>query len=161
MKQLFLIRHAKSSWADPGLADHDRPLADKGRRQLELMREIVRAAGALEVPVFCSTAVRARQTLQGLLEDRAPAPVEFDPGLYTFDFRDLLRWLGQRQEDALTMVGHNPAFEDLADRLLIESRGHLSTCGFVHIELPIDDWRRVDGQRGALRQWVTPKTVRG
>lgn len=161
MKHLFLIRHAKSSWTDPGLADHDRPLAAKGRRQLEVMREIVGAAGALAVPVFCSTAVRARQTLQGLLADRRSPRIEFDPDLYTFDSRDLLRWLGKRREDALTLVGHNPAFEDLVDRLLVKGPGHLPTCSFVHIELAVDGWSDLDGKPGRLRQWVTPKTAAG
>lgn len=159
MKQLFLIRHAKSSWAEPGLADHDRPLAAKGWRQLERMRGVVRAAGALEVPVFCSTATRARQTLRGLLDDWVPAQVQFDRELYTFDCRDLLRWLSPRQEDALTLVGHNPALEDLVDRLVADGPGHLSTCGLVHIELPVANWRDLDGQPGRLRQWVMPKAA--
>ena len=65
MKQLFLIRHAKSSWKERGLSDHDRPLSGRGRRQLGIMGPRVRNAGALDAAVFCSTATRARLTLKG------------------------------------------------------------------------------------------------
>lgn len=157
MKHLFLIRHAKSSWKEPGLRDHDRPLAGRGRRQLKIMGGIVREAGALDVPVFCSTATRARQTLSGLLCDRACARIEFDSKLYTFDYQDLIDWLAQREEDRLTLVGHNPAFEDLVDHLLADGPGHLPTCSFVHLELPVESWSDLDGKTGRLLRLVTPK----
>ena len=161
MKQLFLIRHAKSSWTEQGLRDHDRPLAGRGRRQLTLMGEIVRAAGALDGPVFCSTATRARQTLRGLLSDEAPARIAFDPDLYTFDYRDLLDWLGKRDEDRLTLVGHNPALEQLVEYLLHDGPGHLPTCSFLHIELAVQGWHDLDGKTGQLLRFATPKTVSG
>lgn len=161
MKQLFLIRHAKSSWTERGLRDHDRPLAGRGRRQLKLMGEVVRAAGALDAPVFCSTATRARQTLSGLSTDQAPVRIEFDPDLYTFDHSDLLGWLGQRDEDRLTLIGHNPAFEDLVDFLLPDGPGHLPTCSFLHIELAVESWRELAGNTGRLLRFVTPKVLSG
>lgn len=159
MKQLFLIRHAKSSWKEPGLRDHDRPLAGRGRRQLKLMRAPVRSAGALDVPVFCSTATRARQTLSGLLDDSGLARIAFDPQLYTFNYRDLLDWLAGREEAALTLIGHNPAFEDLVDFVLSDGPGHLPTCSFVHLELAVDNWHDLAGKPGRLRQFVTPKRL--
>ncbi len=159
MKHLFLIRHAKSSWKEPGLPDHDRPLAGRGRRQLKLMSGIVRAAGALDESVFCSIAARARQTLRGLLNGQASPPVEYDADLYTFDYRDLLDWLLQREEERLTLVGHNPAFEDLAAYLLPDAPGHLPTCSFLHIELPLKDWGALAESGGRLIRFVTPKTV--
>ncbi len=159
MKQLFLIRHAKSSWKEPGLRDHDRPLAGRGRRQLGIMGPIVRDAGALDVPVFCSTATRARQTLRGLLTGQATPPVEYDADLYTFDHRDLLDWLRQCEQERLTLVGHNPAFEDLADYLLVNGPGHLPTCSFLHLELPVESWRQLKGNSGHLLRFETPKRV--
>ncbi|TVR64227.1 MAG: histidine phosphatase, partial [Candidatus Competibacteraceae bacterium] len=81
MKRLFLIRHAKSSWKYRGLRDHDRPLNGRGRGQLELMRDVVQAQGALDGPVFCSTARRARLTVEGLLAGAVQPRVEFDSRL--------------------------------------------------------------------------------
>ena len=159
-KTLFLIRHAKSSWKERGVRDHERPLAGRGRRQLEVMRAVVRASGALDGPVFCSTATRARQTLNGLLGEMA-ARIAFDPDLYTFDYRDLLDWLGQREEDRMTLVGHNPAFEDLVDHLLPAGPGHLPTCSFLHIELSVENWQDLEDKPGRLLRFATPKTVVG
>lgn len=159
MKELYLIRHAKSSWDEPGLGDHDRPLAARGRHQLESMGAVIGAAGALDGPIFCSTATRARQTLNGLLSASGRPSIEFAPALYTFDYRDLLDWLGPRQEARITLVGHNPAFEDLADYLLPDAPGHIPTCGFLHIRLAIDQWRALDGKPGRLLLFTTPKKV--
>lgn len=159
MKQLFLIRHAKSSWKERGLPDHDRPLNGRGRRQLGIMGPRVRSAGAFNGAVFCSTATRARLTLNGLKAGAHPARIEFDRALYTFDYRDLLDWLARREEDRLTLVGHNPAFEDLVDYLLVDGPGHLPTCSFLHIELPVESWRQLEGKPGLLVRFDTPKRV--
>ncbi len=159
MKELFLIRHAKSSWADPELRDHDRPLNDRGRGQLDLMRDAIQQAGAFDGPVFCSTAARAQLTLNGLLADAQPSSIDIDPALYTFDCRELLAWLAARSEDRLTLIGHNPALEDLAALVLRPGPGHLPTCAFVHMALALDDWRRFNGAPARLVRFLTPKTV--
>ena len=159
MKHLFLIRHAKSSWKHPDLRDHDRPLKSRGRRQLDLMRDVIQAEGAFDGPVFCSTARRARLTVEGLLAGAVQPRLEFDPGLYTFDYRDLLDWLARRDEDRITLVGHNPALEDLVHHLLPEPLGHLPTCAFVHIALPADDWHEPGATPGRLLSFATPKSV--
>lgn len=156
MKQLFLIRHAKSSWTDPSLRDHDRPLNGRGRRQLDLMRGVIHASGAFVGPVFCSTARRARLTLEGLLDNAQPASVTFDPALYTFDHQDLLDWLAERDEDRLTLIGHNPALEVLADSLLRPGPGHLPTCAFLAIELNGTSWCNPGPARPV--RFETPRT---
>ncbi len=160
MKQLFLIRHAKSSWKQRNLPDHERPLSGRGRRQLQTMGPVVRAAGALGHGVFCSTAVRARLTLQGMMDGYLQPRVVFDQTLYTFDDSDLRAWLAGREEDRVTIVGHNPALEDFVDRLVPDGPGHLPTCCFLHIELPIQRWDMLEGQPGRLLRYDTPKRVR-
>jgi len=159
MKKLFLIRHAKSSWKDPGLHDLDRPLNGRGRRQLDIMRELIHANGAFDGPVFCSTALRARLTLAGLLGDRSPDVAHFDEALYTFDDDELLDWLDDREENQLTLIGHNPALEDLADRLLKPGPGHLPTCAFVGMAMPVTSWKNIEQAKARLLVFATPKRV--
>jgi len=65
-KRLFVLRHAKSSWDDPGLADHDRPLAPRGRRATQAIAAHLDAAGIAPDLVLCSSARRARETLDGV-----------------------------------------------------------------------------------------------
>jgi phosphohistidine phosphatase len=156
MKHLFLIRHAKSSWADPDLRDHERPLNGRGRRQLDVMRHVIHSSGAFAGPVFCSTARRARLTLDGLLDNTRPTSVAYDPALYTFDHQDLLDWLGERDDERLTIIGHNPALENLADSLLRPGPGHLPTCALLAIELNGTNW--VSPGPARLVRFATPKT---
>jgi phosphohistidine phosphatase len=66
MKQLFLLRHAKSSWDDSELVDHDRPLAPRGRRAVKLIAEHLRREGVTPDLVLCSSALRTRETLEGI-----------------------------------------------------------------------------------------------
>ena len=65
-KQLFVLRHAKSSWDDPGLEDHERPLAPRGIRAVELLAEYLRANRIEPDQVLCSSARRTRETLEGV-----------------------------------------------------------------------------------------------
>ena len=66
MKQLLLIRHAKSDWDHPGLSDHDRPLNDRGRRDCPRMAEALRSRGITPDLIVTSTAVRAATTAEAI-----------------------------------------------------------------------------------------------
>src|SRR5690554_8069325 len=95
MKHLFLIRHAKSSWAAEGLADRDRPLNNRGERHVQLLAKALQPRAVFQSSdVFASDATRARQPARGILPADFPSDrFHIDPGLYTFDFKRLLEWL--------------------------------------------------------------------
>lgn len=160
MKYLYLIRHAKSSWADDSLGDRQRPLNSRGRKQLGPMSKAVRAAGVLEGPIFCSNATRAQQTLDGLIPGDLRRNTHVEPALYTFNHKVLIDWLRERQEEeSITLIGHNPALEELAGYLLKQAPESLPTCGFMQIALPIKHWHKLAKNRGRLEQFLTPKDV--
>jgi phosphohistidine phosphatase len=118
--RVYLLRHAKSSWDDPELPDHARPLAKRGRKAVALLREHFREAGVAPDLVLCSSAVRATQTLEGVREGLpAGVPVEIDRGLYGADAGALLSRLRALSEDvgSVMLVGHNLAIEELAAEL--------------------------------------------
>src|SRR5438552_8631588 len=120
MHHIFLLRHAKSSWDRPELSDHDRPLAPRGSRAADRMARHVSTLRPSPTLVLCSSALRARQTMEpaaALLGDGAAVLVE--DGLYTFDAQVLLDRLRVVPEStgALLLVGHNPAMQDLTLRL--------------------------------------------
>jgi phosphohistidine phosphatase len=117
MRRLVLVRHAKSSWDDPTLADHDRPLAPRGVNALARMRAHV---ATLELPsllVLCSTAARAVATFDGI---RAALPddavIEHDRSIYATDGRALLDRVRAVDDvyESVLVVGHNPTLQDLA-----------------------------------------------
>lgn len=119
-RTLYLLRHAKSSWDDPSLLDHERPLAPRGRRACELVaahlvREHVAPALAL-----CSSATRARETLERIgLGPRSGTRILVEDGLYGATATDLLARLRRIDDEIATvlLVGHDPAIQDLAVRL--------------------------------------------
>jgi phosphohistidine phosphatase len=82
VKRLFLLRHAKSSWDDPGLDDHDRPLAPRGRRASGLIAEHLRRARIGPVLVLCSSARRTRETLERAMPALDPGYVRIERHLY-------------------------------------------------------------------------------
>ncbi len=120
-RHLHLLRHAKSSWDHPGLADHDRPLAARGRRAAESMAGHLPGVAAPPELVLCSSAARTTETLERIrpgLPDAVEVVVE--PGLYHSAGRDLLRRLHAVPDDcaSVMLIGHNPGMHDLAAALV-------------------------------------------
>lgn len=145
MKTLRLMRHAKSSWGQPGLDDRERGLNKRGRRDLPRMAAAL-SAQLEPCVIHASPARRAQLTLEGLCA-HWPALSRLshvrDEDLYTFAAADLLQWLA-RFPDANThawIVGHNPALTDLVNYLApVADLHNLPTSGFVELRLDIDHW---------------------
>jgi len=162
-KDLALVRHAKSSWDNPEIADHDRPLNARGRRDAVLVGRYLRGAGLLPELVLCSSATRARQTLE--LLDLAPAAeVLLEEGLYGADARlmlDRLRTIA-REIGSVLLIGHNPGMEDLARMLVddgLESEEKFPTGAVAELSLPIQSWSELAPGVARLRTFVIPRTL--
>ena len=115
-KRLFLLRHAKSSWDDPGLDDHERPLAPRGRRAVQVLGEHLRENDIRPVQVLCSSSRRTRETLEGV----APGgETLIEAELYNADARQLVERLRRVPEDvdSVMVIGHNPTLQIIALRL--------------------------------------------
>ena len=120
MRTLYLLRHAKSGWEDPNLADFDRPLSARGEREAEQTSDLFAARGYQPSAVICSTARRTRETLAGLLPALAgDMSVEFTRQVYEADADRLLGIIHGVAETAgsLLLIGHNPGMEQLARAL--------------------------------------------
>ena len=164
-RRLYLLRHAKSSWDDPALADHDRPLAARGERAGELLAEHARRAGIAPQLVLCSSSTRTRETL-ALLKLAGEPVVLYEQGLYAASARVLLgrlRAIGD-DVDAAMLVGHSSGIEDLA--LLIARRGasraqmreKFPTGALATLEFS-GDWRQLDANGATLVEFVTPRAL--
>lgn len=118
-RRLVVLRHAKSSWSG-GLADHERPLAGRGRREAPLAgRWLAEHVDRIDL-VVCSSAVRARQTWKRAGAELDPAPeVRVDDRVYAASERELLAVVRELPDRAATVlvVGHNPGLEDLVEVL--------------------------------------------
>ena len=142
MKTLLVLRHAKSSWNDPALDDHERPLNKRGRRDAPRMGELVREYGLIPDVIISSDAVRARLTAEAVAEAaRYAGEILLDPHLYLACPADIHSLLTTVRENAGTVmiVGHNPGLETLVEQLTGE-RQDLPTAALAQIGLPIDQW---------------------
>ena len=119
MKQIFLLRHAKSSWDDPSLEDIERPLNKRGRKAAKAMAAHFTEHGLAPQTVLCSTAIRTRQTLDLLKPVLGEAPVIYDDRIYEAMPQTLLARLKELPESSASVlvVGHNPGLERLAHSL--------------------------------------------
>jgi phosphohistidine phosphatase len=160
-KLLLLLRHAKSSWDDPALADHDRPLAPRGRKAAKRIGARLRADGTEVDLVLCSSARRARDTLELVAP---PGRVEIDGSLYGASADELLVRLRQVADDitSVMLVGHNPGMHDLVIRLLSDAdqpavdafpTGALATLTFT------GSWRSLTGRRAGLVTLLKPREL--
>jgi phosphohistidine phosphatase len=117
VKQLHILRHAKSSWDDPDLADHERPLAPRGEKAAVRIAEYARSKGIAPELVLCSTAVRARQTLAALLPVLSgDVEIRLEDVLYGAGVDTALARLHDVDEvvGSVLVVGHNPTLHELA-----------------------------------------------
>ena len=162
MKTLLVLRHAKSSWDDPALDDHERPLNTRGRRDAPRMGELVREYGLIPDVVLSSDAVRARLTAEAVAEVAGyEGEILLDPNLYMAGPADILSRLPSVRENAKTVmiVGHNPGLEQLVEQLT-GKRHDLPTAALAQIGLPIDQWRDLRrSTRGTLVGLWRPKEL--
>ncbi|MGB3832513.1 MAG: histidine phosphatase family protein [Mesorhizobium sp.] len=115
MARLFLLRHAKAGWAMPGMRDFDRALEASGVADAEQVGEAMRAHSFVPDLTLCSTAARARQTLEGIAGHADTGRVVFLDALYTQDAAGYLAMIREHgSAGSLLVIGHNPMMEDLA-----------------------------------------------
>lgn len=171
LKRLHLLRHAKSSWDDPDLDDHDRPLAERGQRAAPQMAAYLLEAGLRPDLVLCSTAQRARQTFDALAPGLDGVPVRYERAVYVFDGDSLLTRLKALPESVaeVLVVGHNPALEEAARKLadsqasgalLDDLTEKFPTGAYALLETEVS-WPDLTRNCATLLAFVRPKDLKG
>jgi phosphohistidine phosphatase len=163
-RELLILRHAKSDWDSSAKSDSERPLNKRGRKDAPKVGIWMREHYLYPGWVVCSTAARARETLQAVAEELelAPERIHFSQELYLADLRTLLRILREvpTEQNSVMLVGHNPGLDDLVNHLsntpiaLTESGKLMTTACLAEFKLP-DDWRDLAG-KGELVAIVRP-----
>lgn len=162
VKTVYLLRHAKSSWDDPELADFERPLNARGRNAARFIGRLMHERGIVPGSIICSPAKRARQTAELVGETGGLQTPTFDERIYAASpliLLDLLRETAARTESVM-IVGHNPGLGDLV-RILTGRSETLPTAALVRIDLGPEDWPEIDPGSGELAFIVRPKDLMG
>ena len=144
MKTLYIVRHAKSSWGDPGLTDIERPLIDKGIKKTSLVTDFLKTKGLRVDLILSSPAVRAYETAKLFAPAFSYDPKEIvvEDRIYEHSTNSLLDLLYELENniDSLMLVGHNPTFTDFANCFLDKPIDWLPTSAVVSINFHTDNW---------------------
>ena len=118
VRRLIVMRHAKSSWKDPNLDDHERPLNKMGRRDAPMVADAIFERGWIPELILVSSSKRTLQTLEGMSHRMGKTPFEVRSGIYHATVIDLMGELEDMLDNGTTMIiGHNPGSEILVNHL--------------------------------------------
>lgn len=161
MKILYIVRHAKSSWDDPKLADYDRPLNKRGKKDAPLMGKVLKEKGLVPNLLLSSPAKRALSTAKKIAEELGYSKKEIltEEKLYHASKQTILKVV-QKQKDkveSMMIVGHNPGLTELASLLAHINIGNIPTIGIVCIEFATDTWKDANQENSSFRFFDYPK----
>lgn len=172
MRQIFLLRHAKSNWDDPAQDDYERPLSGRGRKGARAMADHLASAHIRPALILCSAARRTRATYDILAPVLEGIPVSFEDGLYEAGKGDLLDRLHALDDHlpSVMVIGHNPGLERLAGFLcanhgtaeaVARMAAKFPTGALAVLETGASRWAALESASCRLSAFVRPRDVDG
>lgn len=161
MKQLLLVRHAKSDWSSNARSDFDRPLNKRGHRDAPEMAERLLNQHLIPQLIVSSPAMRAITTAKYFADTLGidEKEIETEPAIYEASAAALLKVINNLNNsyDFVAMFGHNPGMTNLAINLCDTAVYDMPTCGMILIEFPFDDWKMISQDTGSEKLYDFPK----
>jgi len=160
LKQLFIIRHAKSSWDSDAKSDFDRPLNNRGRRDAPLMGEVLKELDILPNLILSSSAKRTTMTALILAEKIGyDKEIIFEDDLYLASDSEIYDMIKRVDDsvDSLFLIAHNPGVTNFINRFTDDYISNMPTCGIYAIEFEVESWQEVKPRRGKKLFFEYPK----
>ena len=165
MNTLTIVRHAKSSW-ETSVADHDRPLNDRGMSAAPRVGSAIAEKGKIPDIIISSTALRAATTAKLIAKEISveDAHLHYDEQLYLASIRDYEEVISRLNEedgtDHVMIVSHNPGSHELCYYLTgDDSIDRFITCAVARIDLNIEFWGQIGERTGKLIEFFTPHDI--
>jgi len=163
LRELMLLRHAKSDWKDSQLDDIDRPLSERGKKNAIKLGKWLKTQNLMPDLILVSPAVRAQQTLKRICNE-CPASAITVETLYLADRLQLQKVLAESPHaERIMIIGHNPGLESLYNHLISPLENQeiqlFPTCAMAHLILP-NDWNHIEAGDGKVQQFITPKDIK-
>ena len=164
-KRLILTRHAKSSWDDPLMPDHDRPLNERGKAAAADLGQWLASRGYVPGEVLCSDALRTRKTWSGIAPALPGTPVlELKPALYHAGPDVMLAVLRHATADTVMMIGHNPGIAEFAAKLVARPPqnpefARYPTGATLVADFAIDSWEQLGWGSGVADDFIIPREI--
>ena len=161
MKQLILIRHAKSDWNDPAQKDFYRPLNNRGHMNAPEMAQRLVKRGIIPQLIVSSPAMRAQTTAKYFAEALGikKSEIQKEQVIYEASPSSLLKVINQldNRHNLVALFGHNPGLTTIAVNLCGADIYNIPTCGMVLIEFPFDSWEMISNGTGEMIFFDYPK----
>jgi len=160
MKNLFLLRHAKSSWSDPGVGDFHRPLSKRGILNAHALSKFISNRQIIFDLILSSPSERTQGTLDLVIADGASIKTKFHESLYHAEVSTLMRLLRAQDnsEKNILVLGHNPGLHLLTEHLTQTVIDKFPTCSFVKLS-NFNNWKDLDANILNFEFFVTPKDL--
>ena len=163
--RLILTRHAKSSWDDPLMSDHDRPLNERGKAAAADLGNWLASRGYVPDQVLCSDALRTRKTWSGIAPALPGTPIlDLKPALYHAGPDVMLAVLRHATGKTVMMIGHNPGIAEFAHRIV--ARAPLNpdfrrypTGATLVVDFAADSWADVAWSMGSVDDFIIPREL--
>ena len=164
MKTLVIVRHAKSSWKDPYLSDHQRPLAKRGMRDAPIMGARLAEMGPPVDRVISSSAVRALSTAEMVTQEMGLPwdEIQIEDSLYHATEEEMIDLINEQEDylDGLMLFGHNPGMTYLVNDLSNLDLDNLPTCGVVVLQFEVESWKEIGEFSAVSAEYDIPKNHR-
>jgi phosphohistidine phosphatase len=170
VKQILLLRHAKSDWGNPGLADFDRPLSKRGVSDAPLIGEVLADFDCVPELILASPALRTRQTAEIVAKAcGCKGNIQWQENFYSGTSHHLFAALNHLPDTVrrVMLVGHNPTMEETAAELLCAGEEYaagfsvrMSTAGLMCLEADVVNWADLAPGDAVLRWFIVPKLIK-
>ncbi|MDX3959852.1 histidine phosphatase family protein [Aliarcobacter skirrowii] len=160
MRELILIRHAKSDWSNPLLDDFERPLNKRGEKNAPFMAKILKKELQKPDLIISSPSFRTKLTLEYFLKEfEYKGEVIFEKSIYEAPFENLLKVIKNIDDKYKTifLIGHNPGLNDLANFLLGSFEDNIPTSGVLKIDFDTNSWKNISKDNSKLIFFKYPK----
>ncbi|MFM2267713.1 MAG: hypothetical protein RL757_1154 [Bacteroidota bacterium] len=170
MKNLFIVRHAKSDWSHAGLRDHDRPLSERGFHDAPLMAELLKNVLTnelqtlpAEVQLMSSSATRARTTAAFFATafGQSAEKLHIESDIYEADLSDIFYVIGQLDaaKNTAFLFGHNPTLTYFVSQFAEKVIVNMPTCGVSLLQSTAENWSDVNRKNTTMENYWFPKLV--
>ncbi len=169
MLRLYIMRHAKSSWAVPGARDFDRELNDKGFEDLQKVTKLIQSESISPELILCSSAIRTQQTLDAILKGFKNQPrIEYTEKLYSSGLSEYIEIINSiKNAQSIMIIGHNPMCGSLATALpssgpaeeLEKIAYRYPTAALTTLDFDVEAWHNVTKGSGILRKSIFPSEL--
>lgn len=161
MKRLYFLRHAKSSWEDGSLSDLERPLKERGKKDVELMSDELLHRNLSMGRIISSHAKRTRLTASLLCKymNWDSSIIEFNERLYHAFYYDVVEIIQSVDDDIsdLMIVGHNPTITNFVNKFSEEYIANVPTSGLIILNIDVKSWKDFSQMNAKLEDFIFPK----